>query len=265
MTDQDQSDADDAAFEAAFDDGSTDWVRDLLATARVTEPVPTDVAARLDDTLARLKSERLESGDARQPAAVVPLRRRAAPFLAAAAVVAVIGGVAIGQILHGGSGGSANTASSDAAGGSSEEQSSAIPRSPQDTARAQAPEGRKYSSHALPELTSGTFPADAARVMQGLSDRAPTPAAGSPSADDLDQAGSPKSALTAPPVVATPGLLPLQPSCPGPDAPGAVVVPATLDGRPVALVFRAPSAAAQEVEAWSCDGGTELAAASVAH
>jgi hypothetical protein len=43
-----------------------------------------------------------------------------------------------------------------------------------------------------------------------------------------------------------------------------VTYPATFDGTPVALVFRPPSATAQRVEAWSCDGATLLASASVA-
>ena len=41
-----------------FDDPGHSWVRDLLADARPTSPVPDDVAARLEETLAGLQAER---------------------------------------------------------------------------------------------------------------------------------------------------------------------------------------------------------------
>ena len=78
------------------------------------------------------------------------------------------------------------------------------------------------------------------------------------------------TALQAPPVTATPtpltgraDLLRDAAGCPGPAAPNSVTLPATLDGAPVALVFRPPTASGQRVEAWSCDGSSLLAAAVV--
>jgi hypothetical protein len=83
-------------------------VRRLLAAARHDAPVPPEVAARLDETLASLVSERggapLEDSDTRsdEHAPVVDLgarrRRRAGIGLLAAAAV-VVAGVAVGQAL----------------------------------------------------------------------------------------------------------------------------------------------------------------------
>lgn len=68
-------------------------VRRLLALARHREPLPAEVAARLDETLASLAAERdaaaSASGDRSQQ--VVPLRRRWPAALLAAAAVAAIG------------------------------------------------------------------------------------------------------------------------------------------------------------------------------
>lgn len=74
-------------------------VRDLLASARHDEPVPDDVAARLDARLAELTAVRREVRP--QVAPVVPLaagRRRLATGLVAAAAV-VVTGVGLGQLL----------------------------------------------------------------------------------------------------------------------------------------------------------------------
>jgi hypothetical protein len=76
--------------------------------------------------------------------------------------------------------------------------------------------------------------------------------------------------LEAPPVTATPqgyasGDTDSTATCAGPPVTEGVVLPATLDGAPVALVFRPPTATAQRVEAWTCDGATLLASASVPH
>lgn len=92
----------------------TEAVRRLLAEARHTEPMPDDVAARMDDVLAGLR-ETATSGEA--PAApdatVVPLashrRRRAAGLLVAAAAI-VVGGVAVAQHLPTSGGGSGASA-----------------------------------------------------------------------------------------------------------------------------------------------------------
>jgi hypothetical protein len=268
LPDNVQPDAD----EAAFDDGSTDWVRDLLADARVTGPIPEDVAARLDDTIASLQAERQPAlgRPEPEPRVVVPLRRRLAPLLAAAAVVVVIGGVAVGQLVGGGADQADRATSADS--GSS---LSLQPDAPGSGAPGQAPQaqsdGEKAAQQGLPALTTGSFPQDAARVMRSLSPTATPATGGSPSADSssesLDELQAPKAA---PPVTASPGRTTAsagagQASCPGPALGDAVALPATLDGTLVALVFQPPTATAQQVEAWSCDGATLLATASVPH
>ncbi|HET7070828.1 MAG TPA: hypothetical protein VFI40_08390 [Nocardioides sp.] len=101
-------------------------VRRLLADARHTEPMPDDVADRMNALLARLGDEtpaaRAEGSP--RPAPVVPIaahrRRRAASLLVAAAAI-VVGGVAVAPHIHGGSSGgsAATTAGEDRAAGQS--------------------------------------------------------------------------------------------------------------------------------------------------
>jgi len=262
--------------ELGFDDPEHAWVRDLLADARVTEPVPDDVAARLDATLSALQARR--SGDlaASEPsrlAPVVPLRRRLGQRLgqrlgpalvAAAAVIVVIGG-GIGLVRSANHSGSSATVSADSAGSAAERRS----ESGQDSAKAPPAGGSAKSARDIPELTTASFGPDAARVMQqvalsaALSDvpnqttRAPAPS------DNVNgTAGTPgytseSQALQAPPVTDTPRTpfgVPESGPCHGPSVPGAVTLQALLDGARVALVFLPPTATGQEVQAWSCDG-----------
>ncbi|MCW2820855.1 MAG: hypothetical protein JWR64_650, partial [Marmoricola sp.] len=58
------------------------------------ETVPPEVAARLDETLARLVAERSEDQQEAVGADVVPLRRRWLPRLTAAAAAVIVLGVA---------------------------------------------------------------------------------------------------------------------------------------------------------------------------
>jgi len=274
------------------DDPDTAWVRDLLADARVTDPVPADVVARLDEALASLTAERQAGRGgapaAGQPGVVVPLRRRLGPLLvAAAAVVAVAGGgIGIAQLAGDDSNSSASSASADdraqvegvAPGASATRPPASVPESAPES----APKALKGASVAVPRLTSDAFAQDAARVMVSLADSSvtasldslaagsagasPSPAEASPSGGAAVQ--TPDQAYSAaPPVTATPPQAAADsadaPTCAGPVVTGAVTVRAFLDDTLVALVFRAPSATAQQVEAWSCDGATLLASASV--
>lgn len=97
MTDRPDSSADDSPEIAG--------VRRLLADARHTEPMPADVASRLDDVLADLTAERSQAAEpAPAPAPIViPIaahrRRRAAGLLVAAAAI-VVGGVTLAQNVH---------------------------------------------------------------------------------------------------------------------------------------------------------------------
>lgn len=89
-------------------------IRALLRAARHDEPIPDDVANRLDDVLADLSRERSTS--------VTPIRkkRRWAPAVVGVGAAAAVSAVVVPQLVGGGSmvasGGSSSTA--DSAGGS---------------------------------------------------------------------------------------------------------------------------------------------------
>ena len=274
MTDEERPDG----GEPGFDDPADAWVRDLLASARVTGPVPDDVAARLEATLASLRAERVGGAvdhepETDEPAPVVPLRRRLAPLLAAAAALVVVAGGAVGVSRLGSDHGSQNSAAGSSSADNAEG-GAAVPKTPLDQRSGGA------AATALPRLSRAAFAQDAAAVMRtfstdlrgqsagGTAGATPgtTPAPTSADTSTTDSAQQPQAAEkgVAPPVTATPGAAALAAAvCPGPRPPRAVTVPATLDGAPVALVFRPPTATAQLVEAWSCDGTTLLASASV--
>lgn len=78
----------------------SEHLRRLLADARHTEPMPPDVAARLDAVIADLGS------GARRESTVVPLaeRRRRAGWLVMAAAAVVAAGVGVGQLVGAGGG-----------------------------------------------------------------------------------------------------------------------------------------------------------------
>jgi hypothetical protein len=79
-------------------------VRRVLADARHTEPMPDDVAGRMDRVIARLADEAPAAAPEPSVAGtVVPIaahrRHRAAALLGAAAAI-VVGGVVLGQVVH---------------------------------------------------------------------------------------------------------------------------------------------------------------------
>lgn len=134
-------------------------VRRQLAAARHTEPMPREVAERLDGVLADLGAEPVRK------AAVVRLahrRRRAATMLVAAAAV-VVGGIAVGQ-LFAGSGeddaGNASVSSEDQPAGpeSQEAQGDA------DGGALSAPE----AARAVLQVRPKAFASDVARVRERL-------------------------------------------------------------------------------------------------
>lgn len=87
-------------------------VRRLLADARHTDPMPAEVAARMDAVLGDLAAE---PPGAATPTSVVPLadrRRRAGRLLLAAAAV-VVAGIGVGQVVGGSQGGQDESAAMD--------------------------------------------------------------------------------------------------------------------------------------------------------
>jgi hypothetical protein len=165
-------------------------VRRLLAQARHDEPVPDDVAARLDDVLAGLVADEgvddlevFESDSGSSPGPVTDLaaarhRRRKAGRLLLAAAAVVVAGVAVGQNLDGVQGGDADSAD---AGGDAP--AAADPRDSNERAPTEATDGAAGGTSSEPEpstadasalldqlqapvtLTSRDFAADVAREL----------------------------------------------------------------------------------------------------
>jgi hypothetical protein len=279
VSDQDQPASGEPGFEdPGFDDPAFDDLRGLLAETRVTAPIPDDVAARLDATLGSLRDQR--RADAHRPnGSVVLLRQRVGRVLVAAAAVAVIGAGSYG-LVHSGQDSSTSDSAASSAGG----QADADKAAPLTTAGGRSPgavEAQGLPAR-VPSLRKGHFARDAAAAMRSLSVQAvagaeDVPSAPAPAATPSDSRSARSDVLSgksqaveAPPVTATPTPLAgatagfeTVAGCAGPSASGAVTLPATLDGVPVALVFRPPTATGQLVEAWSCDGTTLLASATV--
>jgi len=292
MTDQDQPDD-----EREFDDPSYDAVRALLASARVTEPVPDDVAARLDTTLAELTADRrgTEAADAPDEATsvVVPLRRRSrlAPrLLAAAAAVVVVGagGIGISQVLstQGDDLATADSAQPEAAAGGDD--FGAVPTAP----AAEAPHDQKSldslsaltkrlsNSKAVPRFTTTGFTREVA-VFSTRDLRLPWAetgdSIGSLDGSESSATKSPEPTATVTPQMTSEGVAlgskaaradqyfysTAKAACPGPIGTAATLVPILYDGQPASLAVHPEMDDTQLYEAWSCDGRTLLASAIV--
>ena len=88
-------------------------VRRLLAEARHTDPIPDDVALRMNQTLERLPAE--PAPRVGEVISISPQRRRRAAQLLVAAAAIVVGGVVVSQNLGSSGGGSATNAGAEAA------------------------------------------------------------------------------------------------------------------------------------------------------
>lgn len=242
-------------------------IRALLAelgSGPTGQAMPPEVAARLEDTLARLVAERSpgDAGETDRPVTgtVVPLRRRwlGRTAAAAAAVIVVgLGGVTAANLGVLGGGSSSDTASSSDAGGSTADQPEAqskpgsalepTPAQPRKLAAGgDAAEDRALEGATLPAVSSAAFSADVANLLR-RSAVAATP--------ELRQRGytdqSPADGLAAI-------------ACPGPViTDGAVPTPVRYDGRPALLVVHPEQDGTRLVEAWSCAGDLRLRAATL--
>ncbi|WP_151083892.1 hypothetical protein [Nocardioides cynanchi] len=203
-------------------------VRRLLAEARHEEPIPDDVAARMDRVLSGLSAERSE---ATRGAEVVPLalhrRRRATAMLVAAAAI-VVGGVTLVQHLPGDSGTrstAGGTTARDSVAGDSTGLPSASGGAPQ-----VSPGPETQSSAPLKAVAGrvlvrpGHFPADA------LSARAVATQGSGRQYDALEGVAR---------------------RC-APQVPDAVVLRATYEKAPAALVYHAPAGSTQVVDLYVC-------------
>ncbi|WP_323792051.1 hypothetical protein [Nocardioides sp.] len=89
-------------------------LRRLLSGARHAEPVPDDVAARLDRVLEQLAAEELDPAAHRTVVDLHARRRRRVTSLLVAAAAVVVVGVGLGQVLDLGSGSDSSEAASTA-------------------------------------------------------------------------------------------------------------------------------------------------------
>ena len=224
-------------------------VRALLAdlgAGHESEPLPDEVAVRLEETIAALVAERAASQTSEEHTAtgtVVPLRPRWLPRAAAAAAAVVVlagGGAAVAGFLHhpADTASSASTSSTSreqpAAGGDAASGRAAQPGAGSTAAPAPAARSGAAPSTATPHLTTAGYAAD----VRALLARRPA------------LHGHADGATA---------------SCPGPaDLGDASTAPVVLDGTPALLVVRPPVGGSRAVEVWSCSGGHRLATTRVA-
>ena len=219
-----------------------DAVRRLLADARQTEPMPDDVAARMDAVLADLAAESPATPQtpaaARDAAPLHPVvvsldvhrRRRAAGMLVAAAAI-VVGGVVVAQHLPGGS----NQSGSATAGPAEDRAGSTAAGNGNDSgARSPAPDA------SLPgKLTAGSAVVHQGRVLV----RPQHFTADAVAARRLVEEKVPASAYSR--------LGEVDASCAVPSLPGRRVN-ATYQQAPAVLVFHPPVSSAQVVDLYLC-------------
>lgn len=209
----------------------------LLADARHDEPIPDDVAARLDRVLAGMAGERI-AGPSSTPAPVVDLaarrRRRTMSLLAAAAAV-VVAGVGFGQLV----GPQDGDDSADGGG----------------TSQVGDPPGLTSDDEAAPERAESMSPAELealgepARIteksfavqVRKLQDR---PGVRSYASDDAMMDGSELTGVDFP--------------C-GPAEYGAgKLIAVHYNGHPAVLAYRPPSGETQVVELLQCGSGDAI-------
>jgi len=215
-------------------------VRRLLTEARHTEPMPGDVAARLDRVLAELAR-------GEEVAPVVPLasrrRRRAVTMLVAAAAV-VVGGIGLGQVLGpgGGGAGSASSPTADRAASAEDAPSGADSAGTESRTHSLAPQTPAAGVpggqpvYALPgpvRVRSQHFSRDVRHVQRLLSSGA--------------GAGRDQNDTPHPPFTCKPG-----------DWGIGLFVPASYRGEPTVLVFRRVTGDTQVVDLFQCDSDEAL-------
>lgn len=222
-------------------------VRRLLAEARHAAPVPSVVAARLDETLASLVAERggapLEDSDTRSDGHATPVvdlgarrRRRVGIGLLAAAAV-VVAGVAVGQALPRMSG-SDDASSSGGVAADSEGSSREF--------------GGDQTDGGAADSSSG------AEAPESMKSRAPTPLVGAPTlsssdtdlTDRLTELRSSQADMSA--MSQRRQLLDLVRACDLRGVGQGRRVAAEVDGQDGLVVFRRPDGAAQEVALYVC-------------
>ena len=259
------SDERDPEIESGLDPEADARIRALLADAGSRgEAIPPEVASRLEDTLRDLVAERdgdragVPAGDGSVGDNVVPLRRRwgqRATVAAAAVVVLAVGGAAVGAMGgFGGLGSSLDSKVSSESAGSAADDSNGLAEAPPSVGAPLPSPGAVDRRQAdatksgLPAVRSASFAEDVTVLLS--------------SRTTLTPEGSAEGQAEESPQPSTDAFAG---DCPGPrvqDGSDTNVV--TYDGALAALVVHPVADGARLVEAWTCDGGTRLATASVA-
>ncbi len=263
----------------AFGDPAYDDLRTDLAGLRATDPMPADVAARLDAVIADLSGSAAPVAasaapvpdDQPEPAPVVPLRKRSRVgprlLVAAAAVVVVgAGGIGLAQVVRDGSDDlktSADSAATGATAPGAAVDSDSAAESPE------LDEGTPAAAARVIVLTTAGFDAEVRTLLATAV--APTASEQLPEAQD----GLTRSASPLP----TPGPADLEEQrnalkdldsallsqyattkradC-APVVKGATTVPVVLDGRPAVLAVFEAADGTVRVEARDCTGSVVL-------
>jgi len=255
MNDENSDDRDDATPDPDLDPDQDARIRALLAelgSGPDGEPIPAEVEARLDDTLAMLVAERGRAELPEEESAdnVVPLRRRWLPRAAVAAAAVIVlgaGSVVVANL------GQTSPLGSNSASDSAGESKAEAPGSSSD-AESGADSGTEAA--ALPELSASTFANDVAVLLEGRRASALTP-----EGEAADEQSPQKNRDNAKP--GAPEALTSQ-ACPGPRiTDGAVPNLVRYDGRPAVLVVHPESGGKQVVDAWNCAGNRKLASTTI--
>jgi hypothetical protein len=230
------------------------------------ESMPPEVASRLDETLARLVAERIDSesspetpDDWSRTGNVVPLRRRwVSRMTTAAAAVIVLGAGGVAAANLGVFGGD-SPIGADSAGGAK-----SAPESAADSDGAtEAPTPADSSSReglagavAAPRVRAKSFASDVTALLRA-STQVVTPERRSPSAD-AGSGGTPDPPTT------TGGQALKAGACAGPKTTdGAVPNPIRYDGQLAVLVVHPERDGGRLVQAWTCAGDRLLASTTV--
>jgi hypothetical protein len=202
-----------------------DQVRRLLADARHTEPLPEDVAARLDDTLADLRADR-PVRSAVTDLAAARRRRRARNLLIAAAAAVVVVGLGIDQLGDLQMSGGGDDAASSADAGGSGDRPQAERERPRDELNG-AESAPRETDGSLARVTAEDFGAYAFRLRDH--DKRFNYLTSSDATTSLDKA-----------------------ECPAGNWGRGRAVRIRYDGSPAALVYRAPRGETQVVDLFLC-------------
>jgi len=252
----------------SFDDSAYDDLRGLLADARASDPMPRDVADRIDDVIAGLSAERAGK--------VTPTRRSRTGqrLLVAAAAVVVLGagGVGLSQVLGDNLSGNDDLATADKAasadGGSVAPESATAGRDNTPGTGSGANMDRA-SAAGLPRLKASDFSTEPTLMLKG--DRVSVLKRLSSSYEvaegTTDSRGDFTPLAPLPSAVDRDGDLVSQSrpirTCALPDVLDSRLYAIYLDGKRATLVVHPVADGKRLVQAWSCDAKTILASTTI--